>query len=163
MPRSYSRIILHAGFSTKYRQPMIGEEIEAGLYAIMGNELKKHGCVPIVIGGVSDHVHVLFAMSRTKTVAQVMQSVKAVSSYWLRRQGEKYETFRWQNSYFIFSADYRKMDGLIQYILDQKAHHGQNNEKLDFKAEYEKMLRAFGFADFDSDLEFPLPPVDNAA
>ncbi|MEM6878968.1 MAG: IS200/IS605 family transposase [Bacteroidota bacterium] len=163
MPRSYSRIILHAGFSTKYRQPFIDEEIEAKLYAIMGNELEKYDCVPIAIGGVSDHVHLLFAMTRTATVAKVMQSVKGVSSYWIRRQGKKYEDFKWQCSYFVFSADYRKLDGLIKYILNQKVHHGQNNEKIDFKREYEKLLRAFGFTDFDPKLEFPLPSVDSAA
>ena len=156
MPRSYSRIVLHTVFSTKYRQPLISPELEDGLYGVMGNELKKHGCDVIRIGGGFDHVHIIHTLPRTLTLATVIQEVKSRSSRWMNNRLPAEISFKWQIGYSSHSADYRKLNGLICYVENQKAHHyGTENEILvSFEQEYSKLLRAYGF-DFDPALEFP--------
>lgn len=155
MPVSYDRIVLHVTFSTKYRQPFIDDIIEEELYAIMSAEFMKLGCIVYEIGGTPDHVHILNTLPRTVSIADVINAVKSVSSKWIKTKGENYEWFSWQDGYGVFSVDYRKMDGVRQYIRKQKAHHAVNSIRLTFREEYSRILVAYGHADFTPEYVFP--------
>src|SRR5262245_18493402 len=41
-------------------------------------------CQPVVIGGVEDHVHLLCALARTCTAADLVKETKRSSSIWLK-------------------------------------------------------------------------------
>ena len=69
MPQSLSNILLHLVFSTKNRTPWLSQEIRKELYPYLGAVLRNNGCSPVQIGGVDDHVHLLFVLSRAATVA----------------------------------------------------------------------------------------------
>ena len=45
--------------------------------------------MPFFAGGLSveDHIHLLFGLSRTRTVAQVVENVKTSSSKWIKGKG----------------------------------------------------------------------------
>lgn len=158
MPESYDRIIVHDTFATKYRQPFIDETIEPELHAIIYSELTKQGCTVIAIGGTDDHVHLVHSLPRTKTIADIMNAVKSVSSKWIKTKGEQYKEFAWQDGYGTFSADYRKLEGLIHYVRNQRSHHGKQSSKTTFEQEYTKILRAYGHSDFTHKYVFPEPP-----
>jgi hypothetical protein len=49
-------------FSTKHRQPFVAAQIEPELHAYMAGILTEKPCPAITIGGMPDHVHVLFAL-----------------------------------------------------------------------------------------------------
>jgi len=161
MPSSYDRIILHGVWSTKYREPWIVEAIQDELYAVMVAEFKKHGCNVIQIGGVEDHVHVIYTLSRTKTVAEIMSSVKGVSSTWLSRRAAQYAGFEWQTGYSVFSVDYRKLDGLIYYVSHQRERHGPKAKNNSFQYEHTKLLVDHGHEDFTPEYVFPNRPESN--
>lgn len=161
MPRSYSRVILHTVFATKYRRPLIDPAMEDGLYGVMGNELRKQGCDVIRINGGFDHVHLVHTLARTVTIAAVLQEVKARSSRWMTNNHPRQMKFAWQEGYGSHSVDYRKLDKLIRYVERQKWHHyGKSRAdeiRMTFEQEYSALLTAFGF-EFDSAKEFPPSP-----
>ena len=159
MPESYDRIIVHDTFSTKYRTPIIDEVIEPELYGIIHSELVRQGCKVIAIGGTDDHVHLVHSLPRTKTIADIMNAVKSVSSKWIKTKGPQYREFAWQDGYGTFSVDYRKLDGLIHYVRNQRNHHGKQNTKMTFKQEYTRVLRAYGYSNFTREYVFPEPPT----
>lgn len=159
MPRSYAQIILHTTFSTKYRLPLISPAIEALLYAVIISEFRRHGSIVLRIGGTPDHLHIVHTLPRDCTLANLLRSVKAVSSKWIKRQGEFYERFAWQEGYASFSVDYRKKEAIIRYVDNQKEHHGLTGNGLTFEQEYLKLLRAFGIADIDLERLFPELPA----
>jgi len=64
MPQSLSKVLLHAIFSTKNRTPSITPDIEPRLHAYMAGILENLESHAIRIGGVADHVHVLFRLSK---------------------------------------------------------------------------------------------------
>lgn len=158
MPQSYSRIILHTTWSTKYRLPYIDNQIEKNVHSLITSLFKDHGCAVLGVGGTADHVHVVHSLPRTKSIAEIMKAVKSVSSNVVKSIGPQYEWFSWQDGYGSFSVDYRKVDKLLAYVRNQKRHHGIEDKKMTFEAEYSKMLVAFGFPDFKPEYQFPTAP-----
>ena len=164
MPSSYENIVLHAVWSTKYRFPQIDARIEEGLHGVMGKIFKDQGCVVYIINGTYDHVHAIFSLPRTRTVASVIQSVKAKSSSWVRHHRGEYEAFGWQDGYGAFSVDYRKKEKIIDYVRRQKEHHdllditNPEAKNWNFREELTEILNLYGHAGFPENYVFPDPP-----
>lgn len=60
MPGTYSQLIMHAVFSTKRRTPWISDELANRLYPYIGGIIRGQKGSLLEIGGVADHVHLLF-------------------------------------------------------------------------------------------------------
>jgi len=158
MPQSYAKIYVHTVFSTKYRRPFIHPEVEEDLYACLRHRLQKQGCFVVAIGGVYDHVHLLHSLSRTKSIAKILEDVKSMSSKWMRAKGGLWAGFAWQDGYSSFSVDYRKMEGVKSYVARQKQHHYGGPEgrklRLSFEKEYQTLLNAYD-CEYDPRYLFP--------
>lgn len=77
MPQSLSQIYIHLVFSTRDRQKFISDEIAPDLWRYMATVFSDECRSPAkLIGGVEDHGHVLFNLSRTWCVADVVQTIK---------------------------------------------------------------------------------------
>jgi REP element-mobilizing transposase RayT len=125
MPQSLSCNYLHVVFSTKYRQPLIDENIETDLHAYLGGICNEMDCLPIKIGGYYDHVHILFNLSRKYALMKVMEEVKGHSSKWIKTRGEQYANFYWQDGYGAFSVSPSHLDAVVTYIANQHKHHDE--------------------------------------
>jgi putative transposase len=103
MPQSLSRIIVHLVFSTKNREPFIIEDHRDRIFKYLGGTLNGLECPTICAGGVADHVHLLFVLSRSLSVSKVVEEVKKESS---KRAKEIIDpAFYWQNGYGAFSVN----------------------------------------------------------
>ncbi|TXF90800.1 IS200/IS605 family transposase [Neolewinella aurantiaca] len=158
MPQSFDRIIIHTIFSTKYRQPLINESIEPELHKVICSEYAKYDCKVLAIGGTEDHVHIVHTLPRTIAISKILNAVKSVSSGWIRTKGPDYEWFGWQDGYGVFSADYRNLDALLDYVRNQRKAHAKKAANLSFRTEYTKILKKFGFLDINPTHQFPTPP-----
>jgi REP element-mobilizing transposase RayT len=87
MPQSLASIHLHIVFSTKNRAPWLSKEVRPRAYAYIGGALRNIKCPATLIGGVEDHVHALVSMSRTVTVAKIVETMKSGSSRWMKDNG----------------------------------------------------------------------------
>lgn len=134
MPQSLSSIYIHLVFSTKYRQPLIIDKIESELYAYLGGIFRNKGCPALIVGGYLDHVHILSFLSRTITVANLVEKAKSDSSKWLKGMGEEFRDFRWQSGYGVFSIGRSGVDNVTRYIANQKAHHRGNSYQNEFRS-----------------------------
>ena len=136
MPQSLSRVLIHLVFSTKNRVPVLSPAIRTELHPYLAVVLKNDNCPSLQVGGVEDHVHLLFALSRTRTMAQVVENVKTSSSKWLKTKSPALADFHWQNGYGVFSVGRSEVDGIIHYIRNQEEHH----RVATFQDEYRKFL-----------------------
>jgi hypothetical protein len=80
----------------------------------------------------------LFALSRTATIAEVVEKTKTGSSKWLKTKGPK--DFAWQAGYGAFSIGAGEVSRLVAYVRGQEAHHA----KVEFQDEYRTLLREAG-------------------
>ena len=140
MPQSLSSILIHLVFSTKHREPFITPAVEADLHDYMGGIFRHCECPSLLIGGTADHIHALFVLSRTKTVASVVEDVKSSSSKWIKTKGALWQHFRWQSGYGAFSVSQSGMEKVKSYIANQKQHHGQTT----FQDEYRLLCKKYG-------------------
>jgi putative transposase len=140
MPQSLSSILVHLIFSTKHREPLLTPEIEPGLHGYMAGILKNLHSPALTIGGMSDHVHVLFSLSRTRAVSELVEELKKDSSKWMKDQGARFSGFCWQAGYGAFSIGQSSVEETRRYIDNQKEHHNvrtfQDEYRL-FLAKYE--------------------------
>jgi len=139
MSQSLSRILVHLIFSTKNRDPVLTSEIRAELHPYLAAVLNDNGCPAIQVGGVEDHVHLFFGLSRTLTVAKVVETVKTSSSKWLKTKGRALAGFHWQAGYGAFSVSQSDAGTVVRYIQDQAVHH----RKTTFQEEYLQFLRRY--------------------
>ncbi|MEO8575038.1 MAG: transposase [Pyrinomonadaceae bacterium] len=135
MPQSLSQIYIHLVFSTKNRQSLISDAIAPDLYAYMAKVFYDECRSPAkLIGGVEDHIHALFNLSRTWCVADVVEAVKTSSSKWMKTQDVR--RFAWQTGYGVFSVSLSNIGAVENYIRNQQEHH----RKQDFKDEFRGLL-----------------------
>lgn len=134
MGQSLVKNYVHIVFSTKYRQPLITEAVEAELYAYLGGICKELGCQPLKVGGYSDHVHILCMLSKKLALMTLVEKVKANSSKWMKTKGAEFLNFYWQDGYGAFSVNPAEVQVVVKYIANQKAHHDKQNFKDEFRA-----------------------------
>jgi putative transposase len=96
MPQSLSLILVHLIFSTKNREPFITPAIEPELHPYIAKILRELSSPRLALNGTSDHIHVLFALNRVVTVAELVEEVKTNSSKLIKTKVREFRNFHWQ-------------------------------------------------------------------
>lgn len=73
MPQSLSAVLIHLVFSTKNRERFILPTVEAELHPYLATIFREHDSPSLVVGGAADHIHALFVLGRTVTIAEVVE------------------------------------------------------------------------------------------
>ncbi|HSE17670.1 MAG TPA: transposase [Pyrinomonadaceae bacterium] len=145
MAQSLARLWTHLIFSTKDRFPFLTDKIlRREMHAYLSEMLRKHDCETLIVGGVDDHTHSLFALSRTHAIADVIKEVKRTSSGWVKEASRRLSEFHWQGGYAAFSVSQSNLTNVIRYIENQEEHH----KRVTFQDEYRAFLNAYG-SEFD--------------
>jgi putative transposase len=140
MGQSLVKNYVHIVFSTKYRQPLITENIETQLWAYMSGICNEMQCPSLQVGGYIDHIHILCRLSQKIALMKLLEEVKGHSSKWIKTQDEQFANFYWQNGYGAFSVQPNQVEIVRNYILNQKTHHAQ---KMTFQGEYRAFLKKY--------------------
>ncbi len=139
MPQSFHTIPIHLVWSTKHRLPHIEPEIEIELYKYMASIFREYDSPALIINGSADHVHILSMLSRTVTLAKLIEEVKKSSSKWIKTKGDQYKNFYWQTGYAALGVGQYHIDNAKRYISNQKEHH----RRWTFKKEYIDLLNKY--------------------
>lgn len=140
MAQSLAQIYIHLIFSTKRRQRYLQDEALNGeLRAYLGGVLRDLECPSMCIGTPEDHVHILFCLSRTDPIADVIGQIKSSSSGWIRKHPGNYQDFAWQGGYGAFSVSSSGVEGVKAYILNQIEHH----KSISFQDEFRLFLKKY--------------------
>jgi REP element-mobilizing transposase RayT len=134
MSHTFIKNHLHVVFSTKERQRLIPQEVQPQLWSYMAGICRNQKMISVSIGGVEDHVHLLFHLSATLTLSRAITLLKANSSKWMNEHGRN---FAWQEGYAAFSVSASNLERVALYIRHQKEHH----TKMSFEDEFLTFLR----------------------
>jgi len=138
MPQSLARTAVHLVFSTKNREPFLAPEVRDEAFTYLTGAFSAHGCPPLKVGGVADHVHALFLLARTVALCKLVEEVKKESSKWAK--GRVHPDFYWQTGYGAFAVSRSNEDRVVAYIDDQERHHAGRS----YQDELRGLLRAHG-------------------
>ena len=140
MPQSLAKVLVHIIFSTKSRFPFLSNTaVCKEMHTYLGGTCNNLDSPVIIVGGVSEHVHILCRLSRNITIAKLIGDMKRESSKWIKTKGGILTKFSWQNGYGIFSVSESKVEQVRQYISNQEKHHRKKN----FQDEYRKFLNKY--------------------
>jgi REP element-mobilizing transposase RayT len=140
MSQSLSKIWTHLVFSTKERYPFLADEtVRHDMHSYLAKILKANHCPTLLVGGVSDHVHALFVLSKNHSIASIVWAIKRSSSKWVKTQGASLRKFHWQEGYGVFSVSQSHVEQVQTYILNQEKHHRRKT----FQDEFRKFLKAY--------------------
>ena len=140
MPQSLSLVIVHVIFSTKDCSLLLDAEIRPNLHAYLATVARNTDCEAYRVGGVADHVHLAIRLSRTVTIAALVETLKTASAKWLKSQSPGLAAFSWQRGYGCFSIGPSDLDALRAYIDDQENHHRTRT----FQDEFRMFLKRYG-------------------
>jgi len=140
MPQSLANILVHLVTSTKDRAPTLTGPLRAELFPYTAGVLRNLDSQLLQIGGVEDHIHILFRLPRTLALATIVEKLKANTSRWIKVKGPG--NFAWQAGYGAFSVSHADADAVTRYIQNQPQHH----EKTSFQEELRKLLADAGMA-----------------
>jgi len=146
MGHTFSRILLHAIFSTKDRTNRLYRDMRDGLYGYVYGVARNLGVQVIKAGGVDDHVHLLLNVKPVHAPADLVRDLKANSSKWIHETYPRLHDFAWQRGYGIFSVSESAVPQVIAYIDRQEEHHG----RVPFAEEFRRFLERHG-VEFDPD------------
>ncbi len=139
MAQSLSKVYIHLIFSTKNRERALRDEIRPDLHAYLGGILRISILLPLRSTQRPDHAHVLFILSRTHTISDVVGQAKPGSSAWLKTRDRVYSQFHWQNGFGAFSVSQSAVGEVREYIRSQSEHH----QRLSFQDEFRMYLKRY--------------------
>jgi putative transposase len=140
MPQSLAKVLMHIVFSTKNRYPfLVDKNLREEMHAYLGGTCNNLDCPVLTVGGVADHVHILYALPRNLSIAKLVGEIKRASSKWVKTKGRILTRFAWQNGYGAFSVGQSDVERVRRYIATQEEHHRKNT----FQEEYRAILKEF--------------------
>lgn len=134
MPQSLVKNYIHITFSTKYRTPFIDTKIEEELFKYLGGICKDLECNPLIVGGYTDHIHILCLLSRKIALMNLIEELKSHSSKWVKDKWSHVPNFYWQKGYGAFSVNPAETDVVKRYIMNQKEHHDSRTFQDEYRA-----------------------------
>ena len=135
MPSTHTSLHYHLIFSTKERRPQINREIRERIHAYAGGIVRGLGGIPLAVGGVSDHIHLLIGLKPTHALADVLRVLKGDTSRWVHEEVRRID-FGWQEGYGAFTVSRSNVESVRSYILGQEEHHRRRT----FQEEYREFL-----------------------
>lgn len=152
MANTYTQLHVHFVFAVKYRAAVIQPEWNERLHKYITGIVQNNGHKMLAINSVPDHIHFFAGINPNQSISDLLKLVKGDSSEFINQQGFINREFRWQSGYGAFSNSHSQIDRVVKYIMNQQEHH----KKTKFKAEYLKMLSAYG-VDYNEKYTFHEP------
>jgi putative transposase len=149
MSHTYSNLLSHVVFSTKDRRPLIDAEVKPRLLGYINGIVNESGGKVLSLNSEPDHLHMLWRLPPTASLADSMRLLKTNSSRWVHETWGARKPFGWQTGYGAFSVSRSNVPAVARYIEEQESHH----RKRTFQEEFLELLVKHGI-DYDPGFVF---------
>ncbi|MBL7839574.1 MAG: IS200/IS605 family transposase [Cyclobacteriaceae bacterium] len=139
MAGTFSQIYIQIVLAVKGRENLISKSWKDDLHKYISGIIKGKEQKPIIVNGMSDHLHVFVGLNPSMRVSDLVRDIKNNSSNFINDQKLVAGRFSWQEGYGAFSYSRADVRNVYNYILNQEEHH----RKKTFKEEYEGLLKEF--------------------
>ena len=119
----YCELYFHFVWRTKHRAPLITQAIESALWAAIKKKCIEYGAVPIEVGGIEDHIHLLVSTQPTLLLSDFIGKVKGATSHYINHGLSPNGHFQWGEGYGVLSLAKKNVESVQQYIRNQRQHH----------------------------------------
>ncbi|MEI3614113.1 IS200/IS605 family transposase [Pseudogracilibacillus sp. SO30301A] len=119
------KLTYHLVVVTKYRHPVINNQIKKRLEEIAHDLFARWKCEILEINSEEDYFHILFDAPPQINLANTVNSFKTVTSRYIRKEFEKFlkayywEPYFWSRSYLILTSEGAPRSVIKEYIKNQ--------------------------------------------
>jgi len=103
MAGSYSQIYIQYVFAVKGRQNLLQKPWREEVFKYISGIIKGKNQKPIIVNGVSDHVHVFVGLKPSMNIPDLVRDIKNNSSNFINENKWVKGKFCWQEGYGVFS------------------------------------------------------------
>lgn len=139
MPGTFTQIYIQAIFAVKGRTNLLVKPWREEVFKYMSGIIKNKNQKPIIVNGVSDHVHLLIGLKPVMCLSDLIRDVKNNTTNFINKQKWIKGKFSWQEGYGAFSYSHSQLSNVYNYIKAQEEHH----RKKTFREEYFDFLKKF--------------------
>ncbi len=139
MANTYTQLYVHVVFAVRGRANLISPQWKEKLYQYMTGIITHKNQKLMVINGMPDHIHILIGLKPDRNLSDLIRDVKASSSKWINENKFLLGKFEWQTGFGAFTVSQSMIKTVVNYILNQEAHH----KKKTFREEYIKFLEEY--------------------
>lgn len=139
MAGTFSQIYIQIVFAVNGRSNLLQKTWRVEVFKYMSGIIKGKNQKPIIVNGVSNHVHLFVGLKPSMSLSDLVRDVKNNSSNFINEQKFVSGKFSWQEGFGSFSYSHSQIDQVYQYIINQEEHH----QKRTFKEEYLDFLKKF--------------------
>jgi putative transposase len=142
---AYTQILYQIVFGSYDYTPFLNNENEEMLFAYIAGILKNKSCHSYIVGGASNHIHIITHVHPTIAPAFLVKDIKLASHKMILANGNLFSHFpSWQVGYDGFTYHISCKDRLISYVENQRVHH----KIVSYKDELKDLLNEH-FVDYD--------------
>ncbi|HYE61064.1 MAG TPA: transposase [Phycisphaerales bacterium] len=127
MPRNvYWELFYHFVWHTKNNLPLITPPVQEVAYKfLIHRALSVQGAIVHAIGGIEDHVHMAVSLPPTVQLAEWVGDLKGACSHAVNHGPCGPGSLAWQTGYGDVSFGKRDLPWVLEYIRNQREHHGR--------------------------------------
>ena len=134
---TYTQILYQIVFGSKSYTPFLTTNNQNILFAYIAGILKKKSCHSYIVGGASNHIHIVTHIHPILSLSNVVKDIKEASHAMMCKEGSLFIGFPgWQVGYGVFTYHIKSKQSLIDYVVNQPIHH----KTLSYKDELTKLL-----------------------
>lgn len=144
---TYTQILYQIVFGSKDYTPFLSTENEDILFAYIAGILKNKSCHSYIVGGASNHIHIITHLHPAVALSSAVKDIKTASHKMIKENSRSFSCFPgWQAGYSAFTYDISSKTNLINYVETQREHH----KVCSYKEELIYLLREH-YVDFTDD------------
>jgi putative transposase len=122
---TYTSILYQVVFSTKHRKPVLTKPNRARLFRHIMGILQDKRCHLYQVNGVEDHIHIVFALHPSISLAGLVKDIKLSTNRLIKEEGLFPGFEGWQEGYGAFTYSHEAKENLIRYVKRQEQHHSK--------------------------------------
>jgi REP element-mobilizing transposase RayT len=135
---TYTQFLYQFVFGSKGHLPFISSVNREILFGYIAGVLKKKACHSYIVGGASNHIHIVTHLPPTISPAYLIKDIKEASYALIMRERSLFQNFPgWQVGYSGFTYHISSKESLINYVKNQDEHH----KTISYKYELIKLLK----------------------
>jgi putative transposase len=121
---TYTQILYQIVFGSYDYTPFLTLENEKIIFPYIAVILKNKSCHPYIVGGASNHIHIITHVHPSLAPAYVVKDIKLASHKMIIQNKKAFPHFsKWQVGYSSFTYHISAKNNLIEYVENQRAHH----------------------------------------
>jgi len=135
---TYTQILYQIVFGSFDYTPFLNSENEKILFPYIVGILNNKSCHSYIVGGASNHIHIITHIHPTEAPAYLVKDIKLASHKMILENRKHFSRFTgWQVGYSGFTYHISSKDKLINYVEKQREHH----KVFSFKEELKELLK----------------------